>query len=99
MMMLLKPAVGDTFQFEVDHFFEVDGEPADPLDVADIREITHYLLLLSGTDNPEGLLTLSHSARESFLRVRILHSTSSLFDQGPVEFDLYVNVNPKQYSL
>jgi len=72
-VILMGLSIEDKFEFEVDHFFfELDGEPADPLDVAKGNEILHYSASLIGTgkSDEESLLIVFNSRRGSFLMAR-----------------------------
>jgi len=76
MTTLMKLSPTDKFEFEVDQFFfELDGEPADPLDVAEGNEMYHYLYSLLGTgkSQEEFLLSCFNSGRESALMSRFFH--------------------------
>jgi hypothetical protein len=96
-MKVMKLAVGDKFQFEVDHFFLLDGEPPEPLDAVGHSEIARYVFLLhitSGTDGLGHLHTLFDSDRGYFLGVIFL-GLPSRYDT--IEFLMYVHA--KQYPL
>jgi len=75
MTKVMKLVVGDKFQFELDHFFLLDGEPPEPLDVVGYSEITRYVLLLHITSRTDGLGHLHNSFdsdRGYFLEVLFL---------------------------